>query len=612
MEVNILSNEYVFKSPETDTEALIKEFFTLNDNYNQEDKDSILKAWSLLLEKTGKLLRPCGKPYYMHPLRVANILAQNRLDAATIVAALLHPIHKFDVSPEEIQNEFGENVSKILITTNKIIQLPMNSKNLHQSDAIRKMLFAMCDDARVILLTLSDRLDRIRNIQSLLPEQQRALAEAVIEIWAPLADRLGMQKEKNEFEDLSLKYTNPTVYKQIEEIVSQSQEERAAYLEKAVNSIYKSAAKMGMDITITSRAKHFYSIYQKMRKRNKEASELYDLLALRILCKAPAECYTLVGIVHSLWKPMDGRFKDYIAMPKSNGYQSLHTTVICEGKPLEIQIRTFEMHNMAEHGIASHWLYKKGTNHDLVEADKLDIFNKLQQFKENALTDEATFNTLKNELLGDEIYVFTPKGDVRKLPAGATAIDFAYSIHSAIGEKVIAAKADGKIIPLSKPLENTQIIEVITNPQAHPTEAQLKLVKTTKAHQKIHSWLMSNDPTFSERLALQKETELQLQQAPASGAANLESKRKKRPKSGKKTEAPQTRAPKPVLIQGNKNVLYNLAQCCHPCYPDLITGYVTRSKGVTVHRADCLTFLRIPNKGSRVVEVSWDTGDEKK
>lgn len=590
-------------------QELLEDFFKTNDSYSQTDKDKITKAWNLLLSKTEHIVRACGKPYYFHPLRVAYILAANRLDADTIVAGILHPIHKFDVTPEQIKQDFGENVSKILITTNKIITLPMNSKTLHESDAIRKMLFAMCDDARVILLTLSDRLDRIRNITSLEKEQQRALAEAVIEIWAPLADRLGMQKEKNEFEDMSLKYTNPKVYKQIEEIVAQSQEERAAYLEKAVNSIYKSAEKMGISVTIKSRAKHFYSIYQKMRKRNKEASELYDLLALRILCNTPAECYTLIGIVHGLWKPMDGRFKDYIAMPKANGYQSLHTTVICEGKPLEIQIRTYEMHNMAEHGIASHWLYKKGTNHDLVEADKLDIFNKLQQFKENSLTDEATFNTLKNELLGDEIYVFTPKGDVRKLPAGATAIDFAYAIHSAIGEKIIAAKADGKIIPLSKPLANTQIIEIITNPQAHPTENQLKLVKTSKAHQKIHSWLMTNDPTFSEKITLQKEAEILLQQQNHTAGKN----QKRRPKSGKREEIPPVHKNYKVLVQGEKNVLYNIAQCCHPQYPELIVGYVTRTKGVTIHRADCLIYHRIPNKGARVVEVQWDkTNQEQK
>lgn len=598
-----MDKDQIFKSSQDEPEALLKEFFDLNPNYSEQDKEKISRAWDLLLSKTRNVKRACGKAYYLHPLRVANILAINKLDADTIIAAILHPIHKFGVDIEVINQSFGQTVANILVTTNKIISLPLNSRTLHQSEAIRKMLFAMCDDARVILLTLSDRLDRIRNITSLTQEQQRALAEGVIEIWAPLADRLGMQKEKNEFEDLSLKYTNPKVYKQIQEIVAQSQEERAAYLDKAVQSIYKSTEKMGLHVTITSRAKHFYSIYQKMRKRNKSASELYDLLALRILCQTQAECYTLIGIVHGLWKPLDGRFKDYIAMPKANGYQSLHTTVMCEGKPLEIQIRTVDMHNMAEHGIASHWLYKKGTNHDLVEADKLDIFNKLQQFKEQSLTNEEVFNTLKNELLGDEIYVFTPKGDVKKLPMGATAIDFAYSIHSAIGEKIIAAKADGKIIPLNKELKNTQIIEVITNPQAHPTEAQLSLVKTSKAHQKIHSWLMANDPTFSEKLALAKENESENLNQSVKGSEKKARKArpKKNPEGGNIVYKNY-----PVLVQGDRNVLYNLAQCCKPHYPNLIVGYVTRSKGISVHRADCLIYQRIPDKERKTVEVTWD------
>lgn len=596
-----MSQEKIFTSDENDSEGLLKEFLQKYEYFSEEDKTRISQAWNLLLLKTKDLVRSCGKPYYLHPLRVADILAVNKLDADTIISAILHPIHTFDVSIETISEQFGESVAKILVVTNKILTLPINTKNLHQADALRKMLFAMCDDARVILLTLADRLDRIRNIKNLEKEQQRVLAEAVIEIWAPLADRLGMQSEKNEFEDLSLKYINPEAFLQIKAIVAQKKDERANYLEKAVNSIYRSAEKMGIQVTISSRAKHFYSIYQKMKKRNKEASEIFDMLALRILCSNPTECYTLIGIVHGLWKPLDGRFKDYIAMPKSNGYQSLHTTVMCEGKPLEIQIRTYEMHNMAEHGIASHWLYKKGTNKDLVEAEKLEIFNKLQQLKENSLADEATFQNLKNELLGDEIYVFTPKGDVRKLPAGSTAIDFAYAIHSAIGEKIIAAKADGKIIPLTKPLNNTQIIEVITNPQAHPTEAQLKLVKTTKAHQKIHSWLMSNDPTFSERLSALKTEETEI----------IVPQKKKRSKKGEHAPA-EISAPRNVLVQGDKRVLYNLAQCCNPKYPDLIAGYVTRLKGVTVHRVDCLIYQRIPNKESRSVEVSWDNPPEKK
>ena len=415
---------------------------------------------------------------------------------------------------------------------------------------------------------------------------------------------MGMQAEKNEFEDLSLKYTNPDAFLQIKNIVSQTAEERAEYLGKATQAILKATQKAGLTVTIQSRAKHFYSIYQKMRKRNKEASELYDLLALRILCQTSAECYALVGIVHSLWKPLDGRFKDYIAMPKSNGYQSLHTTVICEGKPLEIQIRTVDMHNMAEHGIASHWLYKKGSNRDLVEEDKLDIMNRLQALKQASLSDDKSFSELKDELLGDEIYVFTPKGDVKRLRAGATAIDFAYAIHSGIGEKIVGAKADGKIIPLNRPLKNTQIIEIITNPQAHPTEAQLNIVKTTKAHQKIHSWLMANDPTFSERISAATTTTT----TAAAGTENTtpeQPQKKRRPKRG----IPPTEVSYPekkVLVQGEKNVLYNLAQCCHPHYPDLIVGYVTRTKGVSIHKADCIIYQRIPNKDDRSVQVEWD------
>ncbi|MBR1638379.1 MAG: bifunctional (p)ppGpp synthetase/guanosine-3',5'-bis(diphosphate) 3'-pyrophosphohydrolase [Treponema sp.] len=609
----------------------------MHEYFSDEEKSKIAEAWNLLVRLSDGKTRSCGTPYYLHPLRVANILAQSRLDCDTIICAILHSIHEFNVSSEELEKQFGENTNKIINTANKILNLPINTKTLNQSDAIRNMLFAMCDDARIILLTLADRLDRIRNLKSFTKEEQHEIAKSVIEIWAPLADRLGMQAEKNEFEDLSLKYINPQVFLQIKAIVAQKKDERSAYLEKAVNSIYKSAEKMGIPVEIQSRAKHFYSIYQKMKKRNKEAGELFDLLALRILCDTPAQCYTLVGIVHGLWKPLDGRFKDYIAMPKSNGYQSLHTTVMCEGKPLEIQIRTREMHNMAEHGIASHWLYKKGMSRELVEEDRLEIYNKLQKFKQG-LIEGNSFETLKNELLGDEIYVFTPRGDVKKLPLGANAIDFAYAVHSSIGEKVIAAKADGKIIPLSKPLENTQIIEVITNPQAHPTENQLKLVKTSKARQKIHSWLMKNDPTFSERLALAQMSQAGENGAAgtgggggigssgntAAGGANLNGagtgtevwtpgtqsgkRRKKRPSNADRAAAEaQSRPKKNVLVQGERNVLYNLAQCCHPQYPDLIAGYVTRTKGVSVHRADCLTYQRIPHKEERSVQVEWDT-----
>lgn len=609
-----MSKVTVFKSDESNTEDLITEFFSINDYFGKSEQESIKKAWELLIKKSERVESAYDNPYYLHPLRVAHILAQNKMDVETIIAALLHPFDILTLSIDEIKNLFGEKTSKLILISNKILNLPINSKTLQQSDAIRKMFFALVDDVRVILIAIADRTDRIRNISGVEKSKQKIIAEEIIDIWAPLADRLGMQTEKNELEDLSLKYTNPAVFKQIKDIVAQKKDERSAYLEKAVNSIYKSAEKVGISVTIQSRAKHFYSIYQKMRKRNKEASELFDLLALRVLCQTSADCYTILGIVHSLWKPLDGRFKDYIAMPKANGYQSLHTTVMCDDKPLEIQIRTVEMHNMAEHGIASHWLYKKGTNKDLVEVDKLAIFNKFQQLKETTFADNTDFATLKNELLGDEIYVFTPKGDVIKLPFGANAIDFAYAIHSAIGEKIVAAKANGKIIPLTKPLENTQIIEVITNPQAHPTETQLKAVKTTKAHQKIHVWLATNEPSFSDRVEAKEKSEEKNQDGELKSnnqdlnSVNAKKQKKKHSKAGTHPELANVEIipQKGVLIQGQKNVLYNLAQCCKPHYPQVIAGYVTRMRGVTIHRADCLIYQRIPHKDQRNVDVSWD------
>lgn len=603
-----MTETFETNTTQTDPQILIDTFFKTFPEYSGDDEKKIRSAWDYLISKTGDLKRGCGKPYYLHPMRVACILAQTHLDSDTIVAGLFHNI--LEVSPdylEEIQKEFGKDVANICNGTAKITSLKIKSKTLQQADSIRKMLFAMVDDIRVILVKLADRLDRMRNLKSVCEDAQRAVAKEVIDIWAPLASRLGMADVKSEMEDLSLKYTNPDVFQQIKAIVAQKKDERADYLDHAVKKIYTAAEKAGITITITSRAKHFYSIYQKMRKRNKEACELYDLLALRIICSTVNECYTLIGIVHGLWKPMDGRFKDYIAMPKANGYQSLHTTVICEGKPLEIQIRTQEMHNVAEHGVASHWLYKKGTSHDMVKAADLSIINQLRELRNEHLNDESFFNELKDELLGDEIFVFTPKGDVIQLPAGANAIDFAYAIHSGVGEKIVGAKADGKIIPLTSPLQNTAIIEVLTNPQAHPTQNQLKAVKTSKARQKIHSWLVENDPTFIDKEAVAKRA--------AENAANsvhsLQIAEKIAAAKKKAAAEKNEKFTGKIRIGDTTNFLVTFAQCCKPQVGDPIVGYVSRGRGITVHKASCLTFLRIPDIEHRSVEVEWDCGQGK-
>lgn len=591
---------------ETDRKILLAEFFKTFDNFSDEQKSRFSLAWDYLCEKTAGLTRACGLPYYLHPMRVAAILAQGQLDIDSVISGLLHSIFEIEgVSHEEVKAKFGETVYKIVKDTSKITGMKINATTIQQADSIRKMLFAMIDDVRVILVKLADRLDRMRNLKNIEEKKQRLVSAEVIDIWAPLADRLGMQSVKNELEDLSLKYSNPNVFQQIKAIVATKKDERATYLEKAVNAIYKSAEKVGIKVSISSRAKHFYSIYKKMQKRNVPASSLYDLLALRVICETNAECYTLIGIVHGLWKPMDGRFKDYIAMPKSNGYQSLHTTVVCEGKPLEIQIRTRDMHNMAEHGVASHWLYKKGMNHDKVDVNSLGIFNQLQNLKKENLSDENFFAELKGEILGDEIYVFTPKGDVVHLPQGSCAIDFAYYVHSGVGEKIVGAKADGKIIPITQALQNTQIIEIITNPQAHPTENQLKVVKTSKARQRIHSWLLANDPTFEDKAAAeQRARDLDAQNERS--RAIQEEKRKHRSVKGENPElAERNRYTGKIIVEGTKNVECNLAGCCNPKPGDPIVGY-TNKKGLRIHKATCLTFQRIQNIENRMVNVEWE------
>lgn len=596
------SNEYF--ETETDPQVLIDTFFTeFSDSYSQSDKARIVSAWDYLIGKTRDLKRKCGKPYYLHPFRVARILAQKNLGADTIISCLFHNI--LEVDPGclgEIEEKFGKDVSVICYGTAKITSLNINSTSIHNADSIRKMLFAMVDDIRVILVKLADRLDRMRNLRSVSPQAQKLIAKEVLDIWCPLASRLGMSDVKSEMEDLSLKYSNPAVFQQIKSIVSQKKQERAEYLENSVRKISDAAKEIGIDVQISSRAKHFYSIYQKMRKRNKEPGELYDLLALRIICNTNTECYTLIGIVHGLWKPLEGRFKDYIAMPKANGYQSLHTTVMCEGKPLEIQIRTKEMHDIAEHGVASHLLYKKGTNKDLVKAQDLSIINKLRALRDEDLSDENFFSELKNEILGDSIFVFTPKGDVKELPSGSNAIDFAYSIHTGIGEKIVGAKADGKIIALTAPLKNTQIIEIITNPNAHPTQSQLLAVKTSKAHQRIHAWLSENDPTFIDRDAEQKKE--------SANAALARQRELKRPSDKKRKSAekkdPDSRYSGKIRVENDSNFVVTVARCCCPVPGDPIVGYISSKRGITVHRADCLTYLRIPLIENRSVNVEWD------
>ena len=605
----------------TDPQLLMETFFREYPDYAEKDKDFIQSGWKFLCAQAGDKQRPGGEPYILHPMRVACILAENKLDGECIVAGFLHNILKFEnADPEKIERQFGPAVINIIRCSQRITGLNMKSKTLEQADSFRKMLFAMTDDIRVILVKMADRLDRIRSISFLESEEQKNISSEIIEIWAPLANRLGMAAVKIEMEDLSLKFSNPDVFAQLKKIVSLKKSERTEYIEKAQKEIYKAAVKAGIEVSVYGRAKHFYSIYQKMRKKNRTAEELLDLLAIRILCKTTADCYIMVGLVHNLWKPLEGRFKDYIAMPKANGYRSIHTTVLCGTRPLEIQIRTHEMHAVAEHGVASHWLYKKGMSKDLVDIDSLAIINQLKELRKDHLNDGEFFNEIKSELLGDSIFVFTPKGEVKKLPIGSTAIDFAYAIHSRIGETLVGAKADGHIIPLSKPLKNTQIIEILTNPQAHPTENQLRMVKTARARSKIRAWLTQNNapdapvkeavkPSAKSAAKPLAEPEPKLESAAAKSGTDPAVK------AGTKSGVPaagevplqdtEGGVSVKIRIGDTANFLASTAKCCRPKYGDPIVGYVSRGRGIIVHRADCKNFSRIANVAERTVQVMW-------
>ena len=587
---------------------LLESFFADFPDYSQEDRARIRAAFDYMSARKSEDKRPSGEAFMEHPLRVSRILAELRLDADSIIGAMLHgSMEELGLTPEEIESRFGHSVAVIVEGASRISGLRMKNKTVQQAESIRKMFFAMINDIRVILVRLADRLDKMRSLKNVPEDQQRAIAQETIDIWAPLANRLGISSIKDELEDLSLKFLNREVFDQIKALVAAKKSERADFLSQAEKEIFKAANKAGIEISVESRAKHFWSIYQKMKKRNKAADELYDLLAMRVLCNTVNECYTMLGIVHTIWKPLDGRFKDYIAMPKANGYQSLHTTVMSVGgRPLEIQIRTYEMHHVAENGVASHWLYKKGASKEIVTADNLSIINQLKELSQKRFTDEDFLAQIKNDLLGDSIYVFTPKGDIVELPAGSTAIDFAYTIHSAVGEKIVGAKADGVIIQLSESLKNTQVVEIITHPQAHPTRNQYNSVRTAKARQKIRAWLQENEPAgdFEKKEISEAEK--------AETAQQRLSHHKGNPEDGLPGEEPREfdAAVLKIRIGDTTNFMIKFAHCCKPVPPTPITGYVSRGRGIIIHRSDCSNLSRIPDILNRSINVEWELPSE--
>ncbi len=584
----------------------IAEFTELLVTYTPENRERIIRAAEKSRELHEGQLRESGEPYLVHPLQVAEILIDLRLDASAIVSALLHDVlEDTKMTRAELRQEFGKDVEQLVNGVTKIATVKAQNKSVQTTETIRKMLFAMVKDIRVILIKLADKLHNMRTLEYKKEHRRRAIAQETLDIYAPLAGRLGIAWLKDELEDLALKHVNNAAYDQIKAFVSQRRSERSDYLERVEESITQAATEAGIDIEVETRAKHFYSIYEKMRRRGKELEEIFDLLGTRIVCDTPSQCYTLLGLVHQIWPPIEGRFKDYIAMPKANKYQSLHTTVMgFDGKLLEIQIRTREMHQTAEYGIAAHWVYKQGLTREQARKEDLAIINRVRDLGAIRLTSNEFLEEIKREILKDSIYVFTPKGDAIQLPRGATAIDFAYHIHTEVGNHTMAAKADGSIIPLRAELSNTQVIEIVTSQHAHPHLNWLRYARTTRTRQKIRQWLNKHD----ESLILDKSI-VARKKTPTPPAKKSPEPARDQPDTGDHHE-PATvidTGKVGVRVGDERNMLIHFAQCCHPTTGDEIVGYVSRGRGIIVHKQGCKNLTNIPDFESRSIEVEWET-----
>lgn len=595
-------------------EELIKRFLSKTESYGPEDRQKIERAAWYANEKHGEQKRKSGEPYIIHPLAVAETLIQMNMDADTVCAGLLHDVvEDTGTTAEEIEELFGNNVRELVEGVTKIAKVKSLSKSAAEAETIRKMFIAMSKNMPVIIIKLADKLHNMRTLQFMNPVRAKEIAQDCLDIYAPLADRLGIAWMKAELEDLSLKTLKPETYQYILDYLQSKKTENTQYLETIRRKISNACINAGIKgIKITTRSKHIYSIYMKMKKRRKEIDEIFDILGVRIICNTVPECYTLVGIIHQLWPPMEGRFKDYIAMPKANNYQSLHTTIMAiNGTILEVQIRTYEMDQIAEFGVASHWVYKaqSGSESDQswvnMDSQQLSrIATKLKNWNSEIEQSESFMDDLKSELLKDTIYVFTPKGQAIELPLGATALDFAYNIHTEVGNHTVAAKANGTIIPLAQPLENTQVIEILTQKNAHPKVNWLKYAHTTSARRKIRNWLNKYD----ENLVIEKNI--------IANRKEIEEAIKEEPQV--ETEIRDTdiirsvsdRSRSSVTVGSNKNVMISIAQCCNPVPGDSIVGYISRGRGIIVHRSDCPNLSHMSEIEQRRIAVEWEAGTE--
>ncbi len=553
--------------------------------------------------------RASGEPYFIHPLEVAEILWDMQMDSVTLAAAFLHDtLEDTSLSRTELREQFGKEVESLVFGVTKIDIVKTKNKNAAEAETIRKMLFAMVKDIRIILIKLADKLHNMRTLQHKPVDKQKSTAHDTLDIFAPLAARLGISWMKDELEDLSLKFLHPEVYQQIKEYVASKKNERSDYLVRVASAIEQASLVESLVVEVETRAKHFYSIYSKMKERNKSLDEIYDLLGIRILCDTMHDCYILLGLVHRLWMPIEGRFKDYIAMPKANRYQSLHTTVMCyDGRLTEIQIRTRQMDETAEFGVAAHWVYKRVQHKEQIQPADLTIINRLRDLNNVKIGSGDFLEEIKKELLRDSIYVFTPKGNVVQLPKDSTAIDFAYHIHTEVGHHASAAKADGAIIPLKASLKNTQVIEIITNAHAHPHVDWLRAVKTGRTRQKIRAWLNHHD----ENLIIDRNIVARKPPAPSITSKKSDATTNSQNILGK--DLPIVGAEKPTLprtgikVGDERNLMIRFANCCEPVVGDDIIGYVSRGRGIMIHRRNCSNLGNISDLAERSLEVEWES-----
>lgn len=650
-------------------EMTIQDVITTNKKNNRKsDSKLIKKAYEYAKAHHGEQLRKSGEPYIVHPVQVAYILSTLGLDDSTICAALLHDtIEDTDLTKQDLAKEFGEEIAELVDGVTKLSKLQYASMEEQQVENYRKMFLAMGKDIRVILIKLADRLHNMRTLKYLTRDRQIANANETMELYAPLANRLGMYSLKWELEDLSFKYLYPEEYRELVEGINRKREERLKFIDMIMEEIKKAVKKEHIEAEITGRAKHLYSIYRKMKRDNITLDQVYDLFALRVIVNSVKDCYASLGVVHELYNPMPGRFKDYISVPKPNMYQSLHTTLIGpKGTPFEVQIRTWDMHRIAEYGIAAHWAYKEASfmgnkkANVKVEEDKLSWLRETLEWQKEMQDPDEFLNTLKTELFEDEVYVFTPKGKIISLPKGSTPIDFAYNIHAEIGNHMTGAKINSKMMPIITALKNGDIVEIITSDQSKgPSRDWLKFIKSSTAKNKILAWFKKNEreanivrgkdliekeikkigmkhselaKTEYIQAALDRYKYNEIEEMYASvgfGAIspgkivarmleeyrkehqteNLEEKLEELSKEKITQNKPSKNG---IVVKGIDNCLVKLSRCCNPLPGDEIIGYITKGRGVSVHRKDCVNVKSLFAEENRMIDVYWYEAEKTK